>query len=68
MDRTIKGDLLGAALSQGATVVNLREEKMKEREKLAAKLNKKVEDLTPEEKAEADYIPALDDPCDAFRD
>ena len=50
------------------TTINLQVEREKERKKLADKLGKKVEELTTEEKEQADYFPALDDPCDAFRD
>ena len=50
------------------TTIDPEADRKKQREEMARQLNKKVEQLTDEEREEADYIPALDDPCDAFRD
>ena len=50
------------------TVIDLAEERRKEREAYAQRYGKTVDELTPDEYEKAGYIPALDDPCDAFRD
>lgn len=50
------------------TIIDPSAERKKQLEEAAQKLNKKVDELTQEEREEATSIPALDDPCDAFRD
>lgn len=50
------------------TVLDLAEERKKARADYARGIGKRVEDLTPEEYQLGSQIPALDDPCDAFRD
>lgn len=61
-------DLLPFTPSGSVTVIDPVDERRKEREAYAQRYGKTVDELTPDEYEKAGYIPALDDPCDAFRD